>query len=161
VRLDEVDASGHPVRYFEHLRRTALILLDELALAEPDLVIAALLHDAVEDTRMLPEEIAMVFGAEVSRKVLLMSKKPKQGYMKRLIDSGDWRVWTVKGCDRLDNNRALPQSRPEFRLKQVKETRAQYYPLMDLLCDRAPSDQREKAARLRTLLREATEAVPL
>jgi (p)ppGpp synthase/HD superfamily hydrolase len=161
TRVDELDEQGKPVRYFEHLRRTALILMDELALSEPDMVIAALLHDSIEDTRMVPEEIALVFGAEISHRVMLMSKKPKQGYVQRLIEVGDWKVWTVKGCDRLDNNRSLPLSRPEFRLKQVKETREIYYPLMDMLCDKAPSEQRDKVARLRSLLRDATEAVPL
>jgi len=160
-RVDEVDAQGQPLRYFEHVRRTALILMDELALAEPDLVIAALLHDAVEDTRMLPEEIALAFGPDVSRRVLLMSKRPKTGYVQRLFDMGDWKVWTVKGCDRLDNNRALPLSRPAFRAKQVKETRELYYPLMDLLCEQAPVDHRERVGRLRALLRAATEGVPL
>lgn len=159
-RVDERDDHGRPVRYFEHLRRTALILLDELTLADPDMVIAALLHDAVEDTRMLPEEITLVFGEGVSRRVMLMSKKPKHGYVERLIAVGDWKVWTIKGCDRLDNNRSLHGSRPEFRAKQVKETRELYYPLMDRLCEHAPAEQRDRVG-LRTLLRTATEAVPV
>jgi GTP pyrophosphokinase len=157
VRKDELDENGEPLRYFEHVRRVAIIIIDELALPDLYLIIEGLLHDAPEDTRLAPEAITRVFGAEVGRNVMLMSKKPKQGFHQRLLDHADWRVLIVKGCDRLDNVRSLVGSSPEFRAKQIKETRLMYYPLMDVLIERAPDDVLPQVRRLKALLLAETE----
>lgn len=45
----ELGPDGKPLRYFEHLRRTALILIDA-GFTSPDLIITALLHDSIEDS---------------------------------------------------------------------------------------------------------------
>ena len=41
----ELGEDGQPERYFEHPRRVTLILLDEVKIHEPELVVAALLHE--------------------------------------------------------------------------------------------------------------------
>src|SRR5574338_1238344 len=41
---------GKPTRYFEHVRRVAIVLMDEMKVINRDMIIAALLHDSVEDT---------------------------------------------------------------------------------------------------------------
>jgi (p)ppGpp synthase/HD superfamily hydrolase len=157
VRNDELDAKGEPLRYFEHVRRVALIILDELAIPDADCVIVSLVHDAVEDTKLAPEAITFVCGPENSQRVMLASKKPKLGFIQRLVDHADWKVLLVKMVDRLDNNRSLVHSKPEFIAKQVKETREVYYPLVTLLMERVPPHLREKVRRLQTLLVEATD----
>jgi guanosine-3',5'-bis(diphosphate) 3'-pyrophosphohydrolase len=135
----ELDDEGRPLRYFEHPRRVALVLMDELKITDPILIIAALLHDGIEDTRDLtPEMIEFHFGHEVARIVALLSKVPKEGYHERLLNYGDWAVYLIKACDRLDNLRSLEGSSPEFRAKQVKETRQLYYPLFNKMTEIAP-----------------------
>jgi len=157
----EVDETGRPRRYFEHLRRAALVLIDEVGLIDRDLVIAALLHDGLEDTRELtPELIEHCFGPTVARLVRRLSKRPKEGYLARLAIS-DWQTLAVKACDRLDNLRSLdrPEVPPEFRLKQVRETREKYYALFDRLAAAAPPNCAGRLAWLRDEVRRTTEAV--
>lgn len=159
TRKDELGPNGEPVRYFEHARRVALIAPDELGIADVELVILSLLHDTIEDTRLTTEEITFIYGSEISRRVMLMSKKPKQGFHKRLLDFADWKVLLVKGCDRLDNIRSLKNSPVEFQQKQIKETREMYYPLMDKLVERTPEETKLHVQMLRATLRETTETL--
>jgi (p)ppGpp synthase/HD superfamily hydrolase len=157
----ELDESGQPRRYFEHLRRSALILVDELQLFDRDLLVAALLHDGIEDTRELtPELIEHCFGRTVARLVRCLSKKPKEGYLARLA-AADWRTLVIKACDRLDNLRTLdrPEVPPEFRTKQVRETREKYYDLFDRLVAMAPPAHADRLARLRDDIRRVVDEV--
>jgi len=157
----ELDESGQPRRYFEHLRRTALILIDELKICDRDLVIAALLHDGIEDTRELtPEMIEHCFGSGVTGIVRRLSKVPKDGYTDRLAHA-DWRTLLIKACDRLDNLRTLgvPAITADFRAKQVRETREKYYVLFDRLVVIAPLEIRERISSLRDDIRRLNESL--
>lgn len=159
TRKDEKNADGTPVRYFEHVRRVALILLDEAHLTlDPDLVILALLHDAYEDTRLGPEVISLFFGSEISRRVMLMSKKPKQGFRQRLEMHGDWKVLAVKVADRIDNLRTLGGAAPEFKAKQIRESLDMYTSLSNLMVQRATPESITPCEELRRIfLRTLTE----
>jgi (p)ppGpp synthase/HD superfamily hydrolase len=134
----ELDGDGQPLRYFEHLRRTALIVVNEGGVDDTDTIIAALLHDAIEDS----EEIQLVslmiqelFGSVVARTVQGVSKVPKAGYLDRfknsIVDTVG-RSAVVKAADRLDNLRSLPADNPEFCEKQRRETREIILPILDL-----------------------------
>lgn len=136
VRKGETDPKGRPVRYFEHVRRVALILLDEAGIVDVDTISIALFHDAVEDTRLSPEEITLVSGPEVSKRVMLCSKKPKAGFRQRLEVHGDYKVLAVKVADRTDNLRTLGECSREFWAKQVAESIEMYVPLADLMVER-------------------------
>lgn len=84
-RKDEKDAGGEPLRYFEHVRRVSLILIDEAQIVNREMVLAALLHDGVEDTRDLtPEMIEHCFGSDVVSLVKTLSKVPKEGYLETI-----------------------------------------------------------------------------
>lgn len=156
----ELGPDGKPLRYFEHVRRVALVLLDELKLARPELIITALLHDGIEDTRDLtPDVIEFHFGAEVGTLVKLLSKVPKEGYAERLHNFGDWRALTIKGCDRLDNLRSLGEASPEFRAKQIKETRTVYYPLFNRLVEIVRAEHKPTATYLRDHIMKLTESL--
>lgn len=147
----ETNDEGKPVRYFEHPRRVALILIDELHIVEADMIVAALLHDGIEDTRDLtPDMIEFHFGSEVRRIVALLSKVPKEGYIDRLGAFADWKTLTVKACDRLDNLRSMDQAGPEFRTKQIKETREVYAPLFNRMVDVSPREHSSNLQFLRT-----------
>lgn len=149
----ETDTEGQPLRYFEHVRRVALILIDEMQITDPNMVIAALLHDGIEDTRVLtPAMIEHCFGADVVTMVKTLSKVPKEGYLERFFMSVDWRPYMIKACDRLDNLRSLVQASPVFRLKQLKETQEKYVPLMNRMVELTPPIFQKESTRIRDMI---------
>lgn len=122
----ELDSGGRPIRYFEHLRATALILIDELKIHDPDMIIACLMHDSIEDTTDINERmLEHLFGANVCKIVKLLTKNPedpKGAYYRRLQDHGNAQTLIVKGCDRLSNLRTLSGCDKAFQTKQILET---------------------------------------
>jgi (p)ppGpp synthase/HD superfamily hydrolase len=128
--------AGQPTRYFEHVRRVAIVLMDEMKIMDRDMIIAALLHDSIEDCADLsPELLEHSFGNEVVTMVKLLSKTPKEGYIERLHNCHDWKVLAIKACDRLDNLRSLmiPGTTLEFQKKQIAETKDKYFAIFDKL----------------------------
>jgi (p)ppGpp synthase/HD superfamily hydrolase len=102
------------------------------------MIIAAILHDSVEDTvDLTPELLEHCFGNEVITIVKLLSKVPKEGYIERLQNCPNWKVAAIKMCDRLDNLRSLmiPGNTLEFQKKQVKETKEKYFPIFDKMAN--------------------------
>lgn len=149
----ELDEAGQPVRYFEHVRRVAIVLIDEAKIVMPEMVIAAVLHDGPEDTRDLnPEMIEHCFGSDVVSIVKTLSKTPKEGYLSRFYVSNDWRPYVIKACDRLDNLRSLPAAPIEFRRKQIKETKEHYFPLFERMVELTPPAFLMQAIAMRNLI---------
>lgn len=154
----ELGDDGLPLRYFEHVRRVALVLVDEVKIVQREMVLASLLHDGIEDTRDLtPSMIEHAFGADVTCMVKTLSKVPKEGYMDRFWQCSDWRAYVIKACDRLDNLRSLGPATKEFQAKQVKETREKFYPLFDRMVDLTPPEYRSRVQSLRDEVRAETE----
>jgi guanosine-3',5'-bis(diphosphate) 3'-pyrophosphohydrolase len=130
-------ASGDP--FFAHPLEVAAILT-ELKLDDATIV-AAVLHDTVEDTEATLEEIENLFGPDIRRlvdgltkikKLDLVSKKAAQGenFRKLLLAIvDDIRVLLVKLADRLHNMRTLHYMAPEKRLRIAEETVEIYAPL--------------------------------
>ena len=130
-------ASGDP--FFAHPLEVAAILTD-LKLDDATIV-AAVLHDTVEDTAATLEEIEQFFGPDIRRlvdgltkikKLDLVSKKAAQGenFRKLLLAIvDDVRVLLVKLADRLHNMRTLHYVPPEKRLRIAEETIEIYAPL--------------------------------
>ena len=57
---------GKPTRYFEHVKKGSIILMDEVKIFDRHLIIAALLHDSLEDTHDLTAELLEhCFGTDV------------------------------------------------------------------------------------------------
>ena len=142
---------GKPTRYFEHVRRVAITLMDDLGIMDRDMIIACLLHDALEDTDDLSAElIEHAFGKEVAHMVQLLSKVPKDGYKERLQNCHEWKVLTIKFCDRTDNCRSLmvPGNTIDFQKRQVKETIDVYLPLFDHMLEIMPDIHRPKASKM-------------
>lgn len=128
----EQDVNGQPLRYFEHPRRVAIILMDELRVFDVDMICAALLHDALEDTDAITVDvIEQFFGVTVARYVTCLTKIKGEGdaYIKRLMNAPD-NALIIKVCDRIDNLRSLGSTTDEFKIKQVKETIQKYHPLL-------------------------------
>lgn len=126
----EKDTDGNPIRYWEHCRAVALILIDEANVRDWRLICAALLHDCIEDTKdITPEIIEHIFGERVCQIVKILSKVPKEGYLERLKKYGDQEIILIKAADRLSNMRTLKGCSPEFIAKQVEETNTKLIPL--------------------------------
>jgi (p)ppGpp synthase/HD superfamily hydrolase len=144
----ELGNDGEPLRYFEHVRRVTLNLIDGMKITEPSMIIASLLHDGIEDTRDLtPAMIEHVFGADVVRLVKTLSKAPKEGYIDRFYQCSDWRPFIIKACDRLDNLGSI-QDDAAFAAKQRKETREVYIPLFRYMMTMLPAGLMARAGVL-------------
>ena len=130
-------ASGEA--YITHPLQVADILA-ELKLDE-DTIIAALLHDTLEDTDATRGEIDQLFGKDVGElvqgvtklgKLNLVSKRAEQAenFRKLLIAiSSDVRVLLIKMADRLHNMRTLEFVKSSTRTRISQETMDIYAPL--------------------------------
>src|SRR5690349_19669230 len=130
-------ASGDP--YFSHPLEVAGILTD-LKLDDATIV-AALLHDTIEDTEATRAEIDQLFGKDIGhlvegltklKKLDLVSREAKQAENLRkllLAIAEDVRVLLVKLADRLHNMRTLDHMSPEARKRVSEETIDIYAPL--------------------------------
>ncbi len=104
-------------------------------------VIAAFLHDTVEDTSATLEDITREFGAEVTTLVDGVTKLSKihfdsqaehqaENYRKLIVSmSSDIRVLVVKLADRLHNMRTLAYMTKPKQIQKAKETIEVYAPL--------------------------------
>jgi len=140
-------------RYFEHVRNVATILLDH-GYDEAEYVILAILHDILEDTTISLSMLEQLFGHEIAREILTVSKvygiedpltgfvtqvhiRTKQEYFESIGRSGK-RPAVAKCADRIHNLSDLidppPDSRwtPEKRLWHVAETREWILPLAQI-----------------------------
>ncbi|MGJ4944549.1 RelA/SpoT family protein [Bradyrhizobium sp. HKCCYLS1011] len=130
-------ASGDP--YFTHPLEVAAILTD-LKLDDATIV-AALLHDTIEDTEATRAEIDHLFGPEIGalvegltklKRLELVSREAKQAENLRkllLAIADDVRVLLVKLADRLHNMRTLEFVPEASRRRIAEETLDIYAPL--------------------------------
>lgn len=133
--------SGEP--YISHPVTVACILA-ELHLDPPSLM-AALLHDVMEDTEVTKQELADKFGKTVAELVDGVSKLDKiefqtathaqaENFRKMLLAmSQDVRVILVKLADRLHNMRTLDVMTQEKRRRIGRETLEIYAPIANRL----------------------------
>ncbi|MBQ4166170.1 MAG: bifunctional (p)ppGpp synthetase/guanosine-3',5'-bis(diphosphate) 3'-pyrophosphohydrolase [Oscillospiraceae bacterium] len=133
----QVRSSGDP--YISHPLAVASILLDYCM--DTDTIVAALLHDVVEDTDISLEEIRKKFGDDVALlvdgvtkigQVPLNTKEEQQAENIRKIlmaMSKDIRVIIIKLADRLHNMRTLDARPPHKQRKTSLETMNFYAPI--------------------------------
>lgn len=132
--------TGEP--YIIHPIAVARIVAEELELgANP--VIAAFLHDVVEDTDYTIEDIRERFGDDVAFLVGVVTKQKKEKYEKsKQVDNYrqilasvqyDVRAILIKLADRLHNMRTLDSMRPDKQMKIAGETDYFYAPLANRL----------------------------
>ena len=134
-------ATGEP--YIIHPIAVADLLRD--IGASPGVIAAGFLHDVVEDTDVIPEEIEQHFGAEVRALVEGVTKlggihftnhtEAQAENLRRmfLAMASDIRVVLVKLADRLHNMRTLGALKPEKQQRIARETREIYAPLANRL----------------------------
>lgn len=132
--------TGEP--YIVHPIAVARIVAEELELgANP--VIAAFLHDVVEDTPCPLEDIRNLYGDDVAFLVGVVTKQKKDKYERsKQVDNYrqilasveyDIRALLIKLADRLHNMRTLDSMRPDKQMKIAGETDYFYAPLANRL----------------------------
>ena len=129
-------SSGEP--YITHPVAVACIIA-EMKL-DHEAVMAALLHDVIEDTPYTEEQLANEFGSSVADIVQGVSKLDKLKFRTRqeaqvenfrkmiLAMTKDIRVVLIKLADRTHNMRTLGSLRPDKRRRIAKETLEIYSP---------------------------------
>ncbi len=125
--------------FFNHPASVSLILA-ELEMDE-ETIIAALLHDTVEDTDVTLQEVKKLFGEEVATlvdgvtKLAVINYETKQEQQVEnlrkmfLAMSGDIRVILIKLADRLHNIRTLGAMTPEKQKEKAEETLEIFAPI--------------------------------
>jgi (p)ppGpp synthase/HD superfamily hydrolase len=150
--------------YINHLLEVASLVADATQGDNPDVVVAALLHDAIEDQEVTVEIISREFGEHVAALVVEMTddKTLEKAHRKRIqietshAKSQDTKV--IKLADKISNLRAIALSPPpdwsvKRRLEYVHWAREVVQglrgtsPLLEEEFDRA-ADQAEASVRV-------------
>ena len=128
--------SGEP--YILHPIAVARICAEEIGLG-PTAIVAALLHDVVEDTDVTLREIQEQFGNRVTKMVDGLTKldaaynaeSPQAENFKKVLSTlvDDVRIVLIKMADRLHNMRTLGSMPRHKQLKIAAETSYVYAPL--------------------------------
>lgn len=145
-RAFEISSSAHAGQqrltgepYITHPLEVAIILAD-LEMDEDSLV-AALLHDTIEDTSYTQDKLKVEFGSSVAglvegltklEKLQFKSKEEQQAENLRkmlLAMAKDLRVILIKLADRLHNMRTLKYMSPDKQMQKAQETLEIYAPL--------------------------------
>lgn len=137
AHLGQFRASGEP--YISHPIAVAEICAGWKL--DADSILAALLHDVIEDQDVSKQEIAERFGTEVAEIVDGVTKLERLEYATKaeqqaesfrkmlLAMSRDVRVILIKLADRLHNIRTLGAVSPEKRRRVARETMDIYTPI--------------------------------
>ncbi|MGN0369401.1 MAG: RelA/SpoT family protein [Butyrivibrio sp.] len=139
---DQKRKSGEP--YIIHPLCVGIILA-QLEL-DKETIIAGLLHDVVEDTKVTSEELRKEFGDEIGLLVDGVTKLTQLNYQHDKIEvqaenlrkmflamAKDIRVILIKLADRLHNMRTMQYQTPEKQVEKSRETMEIYSPIAQRL----------------------------
>jgi guanosine-3',5'-bis(diphosphate) 3'-pyrophosphohydrolase len=130
------------VRYFEHCRDVALILI-KYGPTSPDELIIGLMHDIYEDQFVPRGMIKQLFGREIDEAIKVLShEKPfyeshgkilktaedKKGYFDTIRKASP-AIRRVKLADRLHNLLTLKFVKPEKVMRKIRETQEYILPI--------------------------------
>jgi (p)ppGpp synthase/HD superfamily hydrolase len=142
--------------YVSHVFRVCLVVRDVFGFDDPRMLIAALLHDTIEDTTTDFDDIEERYGAEIARWVGFLTKNKampdadrEADYIQRLCQA-PWQVVACKLADVFDNLMDLPNMPAEKRVRSLKRVEAYVDALEEL---KAPELQKP-LAMVRKLLSE-------
>ncbi|MEO6866428.1 MAG: bifunctional (p)ppGpp synthetase/guanosine-3',5'-bis(diphosphate) 3'-pyrophosphohydrolase, partial [Gaiellales bacterium] len=125
--------------YIVHPVEVAMLVID--LMLDTDSVVAALLHDVVEDTAVSTDEVVERFGEGVAHLVEGVTKLSKinfasreqaqiETYRKMIVAMAhDYRVILIKLADRLHNMRTIRYLAKQKQLSKAKETVEIYAPI--------------------------------
>ena len=104
---------GSATPYWLHPVRVAMGLM-QWGVTDRDMLVAALLHDVVEDTITTPEEVRSAFGARAENLVVWLTAPDARvagdavrDYYRRLLEQGPPDAHLLKIADRSDNLRSI------------------------------------------------------
>jgi hypothetical protein len=154
AHADESRDNGE--EYILHPVRVALVLRDELGVADEDSLVLALLHDVLEappSRRPDLAEITEQFGRKIAQDCRLLATKVGGTRHERddnhaaTVQAATKRVRTVKIADRIDNVRALATN-PDRRkvARYACETERNYVPISRIIGGRAEQSLGESIA---------------
>jgi (p)ppGpp synthase/HD superfamily hydrolase len=113
--------SGSP--YINHLLEVASLVAEATGAKDPNLVVAALLHDAIEDQNVERDEIARRFGHDVAALVeevtddkSLTSKERKR--LQVTAPRKSRRAKILKLADKVSNLRSITNDPPDWPAKR-------------------------------------------
>jgi GTP diphosphokinase / guanosine-3',5'-bis(diphosphate) 3'-diphosphatase len=149
--------------YGNGLRRKGKTAAHPIAVAEllaedgqpPDVVVAGLLHDVLEDTEATPGELSDAFGAQTARVVEALTQNPsikdyrarKSELRQQIVDAGPDAA-TVSLADKAAKLRSAKRRPADRKLDHYRETLRE-------------AEARYGPSRLSELLREELERWPL
>ena len=121
--------TGHP--YFVHCKAVAELVAERTD--DEDLIVAAYLHDTVEDTKTTIDEIKEIFGLRVAKLVYELTEEfthaayPQWNRDKRKgQELARWRCASegaklIKLCDLIDNTGTIVKYDPKFAKTYLRE----------------------------------------
>lgn len=133
----QIRRDGSP--YFYHVTRVCKIFLEEVGVTDPDTLIAALLHDVLEDSEELSAAVLEYnFGTRVATMVQTLTKDLRAH--ERNPDAVDWEqverlrraspeCLLIRLATRLDNLRCLGYDLKRNPLRYIQQTWERYIPL--------------------------------
>ena len=123
-------------RYFEHLRAVALILLEYLEIRDHEIIIAALLHDIVEDKQeWTAQRVHNEFGDRVALLVSYLSQPEDREFGSRKdaervyyarFEFAPREFFLIKLSDRLHNLLTLGARSRKKQIAKIEETERHY-----------------------------------
>ena len=145
AHLGQVRGDGSP--YITHPIRTALLTLQYEPVSTADVIVACLLHDALEDTSLSEQDVTTEFGHTVSRYVLAVTRyrpakeSPKERFEGKLIK---WKqimsachdirvIKTFDYCDNVISWKFIKPEMPAYKKipRWLKEAKELYLPLAE------------------------------
>ncbi len=121
---DQKRQSGEP--YYSHPLEVAFMVTDYLF--RTDIIVTAILHDTIEDTKLTEEMIATVFGKLIASQVEDLSRYKAYGkisageMLEVLFEQKKYDLALIKIFDRIHNLQTILVKSPEKIRKIVEET---------------------------------------
>jgi (p)ppGpp synthase/HD superfamily hydrolase len=128
-------------KFIAHPMRVALILIEELGIKERDILVAALLHDVVEDSswKITTHDLEKKFNRSIALMVSIVTRPaPDENIARELqlltyherIEQANVYARVIKLAERLDNLRDLKDmDEPDFQKTYLVETWQIYVPI--------------------------------
>jgi guanosine-3',5'-bis(diphosphate) 3'-pyrophosphohydrolase len=129
--------------YFSHVFRVCLIVRHVFGIDDHKVLMAAALHDTVEDTTTDYDDLYEHFGKDVADWVATLSKdkrlleRPREAAYEAGLAKAPWQVKVCKLADIFDNLLDSQHMRPEQRAKVFHRAHAYLQALNSQLPDRA------------------------
>ena len=124
--------------YVAHVFRVCLIVRDLFGFDDPRMLMAALLHDTIEDTTTDFDQIARRHGVEVAEWVTYLTKDNRLPFDERertyvaALRSAPWPVQACKLADVVDNTLDMAAFPRDRQLNHLKNSERYYDALKDI-----------------------------